>query len=300
MNIKIKMHYMPWEVDFALLQFMQLKKSSQHLSDDKIYFHIGLNLSSYIIDWDKSKLPKEYFINKFNVTLKMLDWAEEVKVTTYDGDELWGAMDLEKTQIDSKIDYYMSICPDMWFHEYTLFYIIEAAKQIKDKYFIVTPEIHKMWDWTWDELVNENYKDLPYEDWNKSDIFEVQSRVLGEPYIQATTRFKYAGWFDLYSKDFIELIPVPDDWKGYGPWDYYSMLVSDIAVKNNIDIKEYVLRNQIVCEYHPDKDDKNNFIDYTKNLLSLNKIENQRHTIESKFSYYIQQWVEQAKNKKLI
>jgi hypothetical protein len=300
MNIKIKMHYMPWEVDFALLQFMQLKKSSQHLSDDKIYFHIGLNLSSYIIDWDKSKLPKEYFINKFNVTLKMLDWAEEVKVTTYDGDELWGAMDLEKTQIDSKIDYYMSICPDMWFHEYTLFYIIEAAKQIKDKYFIVTPEIHKMWDWTWDELVNENYKDLPYEDWNKSDIFEVQSRVLGEPYIQATTRFKYAGWFDLYSKDFIELIPVPDDWKGYGPWDYYSMLVSDIAVKNNIDIREYVLRNQIVCEYHPDKDDKNNFIDYTKNLLSLNKIENQRHTIESKFSYYIQQWVEQAKNKKLI
>jgi hypothetical protein len=300
MNIKIKMHYMPWEVDFALLQFMQLKKSSQHLSDDKIYFHIGLNLSSYIIDWDKSKLPKEYFINKFNVTLKMLDWAEEVKVTTYDGDELWGAMDLEKTQIDSKIDYYMSVCPDMWFHEYTLFYIIEAAKQIKDKYFIVTPEIHKMWDWTWDELVNENYKDLPYEDWNKSDIFEVQSRVLGEPYIQATTRFKYAGWFDLYSKDFIELIPVPDDWKGYGPWDYYSMLVSDIAVKNNIDIKEYVLRNQIVCEYHPDKDDKNNFIDYTKNLLSLNKIENQRHTIESKFSYYIQQWVEQAKNKKLI
>ena len=291
---------MPWEVDFALLQFMQLKKSSQHLSDDKIYFHIGLNLSSYIIDWDKSKLPKEYFINKFNVTLKMLDWAEEVKVTTYDGDELWGAMDLEKTQIDSKIDYYMSICPDMWFHEYTLFYIIEAAKQIKDKYFIVTPEIHKMWDWTWDELVNENYKDLPYEDWNKSDIFEVQSRVLGEPYIQATTRFKYAGWFDLYSKDFIELIPVPDDWKGYGPWDYYSMLVSDIAVKNNIDIREYVLRNQIVCEYHPDKDDKNNFIDYTKNLLSLNKIENQRHTIESKFSYYIQQWVEQAKNKKLI
>ena len=291
---------MPWEVDFALLQFMQLKKSSQHLSDDKIYFHIGLNLSSYIIDWDKSKLPKEYFINKFNVTLKMLDWAEEVKVTTYDGDELWGAMDLEKTQIDSKIDYYMSVCPDMWFHEYTLFYIIEAAKQIKDKYFIITPEIHKMWDWTWDELVNENYKDLPYEDWNKSDIFEVQSRVLGEPYIQATTRFKYAGWFDLYSKDFIELIPVPDDWKGYGPWDYYSMLVSDIAVKNNIDIKEYVLRNQIVCEYHPDKDDKNNFIDYTKNLLSLNKIENQRHTIESKFSYYIQQWVEQAKNKKLI
>jgi len=291
MNIKIKIHYMPWEVDYALLQFMQLKKSSLNLyPEDKIYFHIGLNLSSHIINWNESKLPKEYFINKFNTALKMLDWAEDVNVTIYEGDELWGHLDLEKTQMDSKIDYYMSICPDMWFHEYTLFYILEAAKQVKDKYFIITPEIHKLWDWTWDELVNENYKDVPYEDWNKSNIFEIQSRALGEPYVEQTSRFKYAGWFDLYSKDFMELIPIPDDWKGYGPWDYYSMLISDIAVKNGINIKEYILRNQIIFEYHPNKEDKGNFADYYKDLLSLNKIENQRQVVESKFSHYIQQW----------
>ena len=297
MNIKIKIHYMPWEVDYALLQFIQLKKASQHLSpDDKIYFHIGLNLSSYIIDWNKSKLPKEYFINKFNTILKMLDWAEDVNIIIYEGNELWGHLDLERTQIDPKIDYYIGVCPDMWFHKYTLFYIIESAKKIKDKYFIITPEIHKLWDWTWDELVNENYKDVPYEDWNKSDIFEIQSRALGEPYLQQISRFKYAGWFDLYSKDFMELIPIPDDWKGYGPWDYYSMLVSDIAVKNGIDIKEYVLRNQIIFEYHPNKEDKNNFANYYKDLLSLNKIENQRQVVESKFPHYIKQWT----NKNII
>ena len=282
---------MPWEVDYALLSFMQLKKSSLNLyPEDKIHFHIGLNLSSHIINWNESKLPKEYFINKFNTALKMIDWAEDVNVTIYEGDELWGHLDLEKTQMDPKIDYYMSICPDMWFHEYALFYILEAVKQIKDKYFIITPEIHKLWDWTWDELVNENYKDIPYEDWNKSDMFEIQSRVLGEPYVEQISRFKYAGWFDLYSKDFMELIPIPDDWKGYGPWDYYSMLVSDIAVKNGIDIKEYVLRNQIIFEYHPNKEDKGNFADYYKDLLSLNKIENQRQVVESKFPHYIEQW----------
>ena len=85
---------MPWEVDYALLQFMQLKKASQHLNDD-IYFHIGLNLSSHIINWDESKLPKEYFINKFNANLKMLDWAKDVNVTIYEGGELWGHLDLE-------------------------------------------------------------------------------------------------------------------------------------------------------------------------------------------------------------
>jgi len=291
MNIKIKIHYMPWEVDYALLQFMQLKKSSLNLyPEDKIYFHIGLNLSSHIINWNDSKLPKEYFINKFNTALKMLDWAEDVNIIIYEGDELWGHLDLEKVQMDPKIDYYMSICPDMWFHEHTLFYIIEAAKQIKDKHFIITPEIHKLWDWTWDELVNENYKDVPYEDWNKSNIFEIQSRALGEPHLEQTSRFKYAGWFDLYSKDFMELISIPDDWKGYGPWDYYSMLISDIAVKNGINIKEYVLRNQIIFEYHPNKEDKGNFADYYKDLLSLNKIENQRQVVESKFPHYIEQW----------
>jgi len=294
MNVKIKIHYMPWEVDYALLQFMQLKKASQHLNDD-IYFHIGLNLSSHIINWDGSKLPKEFFINKFNAALKMLDWAKEVNVTIYEGDELWGHLDLEKVQMDPKIDYYMSICPDMWFHEYALFYIIESAKQVKDKYFIITPEIHKLWDWTWDELVNKNYQNVSYSDWNKSDIFEIQSRILGEPILQQTTRFKYAGWFDLYSKDFMELIPIPDDWKGYGPWDYYSMLISEMAVKNGVDIKEYVLRNQIIFEYHPNKEDKSNFADYYKDLLSLNKIENQRQVVESKFPHYIEQWIKTHK-----
>jgi hypothetical protein len=134
------------------------------------------------------------------------------------------------------IDYYMSLCPDMWFHEHSLYYLIESAKNIPDKYFIITPEIHKLWDWTWDELVNENYQNISYENWNKSDIFEIQSKALDEPYLQQLTRFKYAGWFDLYSKDFMELIPIHDDWKVYGPWDYYSMLVSDIAVKNGIQI----------------------------------------------------------------
>jgi hypothetical protein len=296
MNIKIKIHYMPWEVDYALLQFMQLKRASKYLSpDDNVYFYIGLNLSEYIIDWNKSKLPKEYFINKFKALLPMLDWAKDIQTIIYEGSELWGHLDMEKTQMESYIDYYMSICPDMWFHEHTLFYIIESAKKINNEYFIITPQIHKLWDWTWDELVNDAYKNVPYNQWNKSDIFEIQSRSLGEPNLTQISRFKYAGWFDLYSKDFMELIPIPDDWKGYGPWDYYSMLVSDIAVKNGIDIKEYVLRNQIIFEYHPNKEDKSNFADYYKNLLSLNKIENQRQVVESKFPYYIEQWIKTHK-----
>ena len=294
---------MPWELDYALLQFHKLKQASSYLNpEDKIYIDTGLNLSNYVIDWDKSSLPKQYFIEKYNTISSLLDWAIH-KPTIYEGDGLWGHLDLQRNQVESHIDYYIGTCPDMWFHEHLLYYLIESAKTIQDKYFIITPETHKLWDWTWDELVHEGYKNIPYDQWNKSDVFEVQSRVnsLETPYLRQAGALKWAGWFDLYSKAFVEeFAPIPSEWKGYGPWDYYGMLISDIANKNGIPVKEYILTNQIICEYHPDKDDKNNFIDYTKNLLSLNKIENQRHAIESKFSYYIQQWVEYAKNKKLI
>lgn len=303
MNIKIKYHLMPWEIDYALLSFTQLKKSHSHLSsEDKIHIDVALNLSNYIINWNESKLPKEFFINKFNTLLSLLDWAI-VRSTIYDGDELWGHLDLERNQIESHIDYYISICPDMWFHEHLLYYLIESAKQVKDKYFVITPEIHKLWDHTWDELVNENYQNIPYNQWNKSNIFEIQQRAnaLDEPYLRKANNFKWAGWFDLYSKALIEeLIPIPEEWKGYGPWDYFGMIISDITIKNNTEVSEYILTNQIIFEYHPDKDDKSNFADYYKNLLVLNNIPNQREQFESKMQEYLQKGIQQLKEKNII
>ena len=59
MNHKITCHLMPWELDYALLSFTQLKKSKYYLEDsDKVYIDVTLNLSSYIIDWEKSKIAK--------------------------------------------------------------------------------------------------------------------------------------------------------------------------------------------------------------------------------------------------
>ena len=294
---------MPWEIDYALLTFSQLKKSSYYLnSEDKVYIHVGLNLSNYTINWENSKIPKQFFIDKFNSLISILDFAE-VQTIIYEGDKLWGHLDLEKSHIEPHIDYYISICPDMWFSEHLLYYLIESAKQIKNKYFIITPEIHKLWDHTWDEITNSNYINLPYDKWDKSNIFDIQNVAsnLEEPYLQPANNFKFAGWFDLYSKSFFEdLCPVHKDWVGYGPWDFYSMLISDYVKKQGVDVQEYILRNQIIFEYYPDQNNILNFDNYYKKNLDLKDIPNQRKKFESKMQEYLHKGVEMLKEKNII
>ena len=66
MNIKIITHLMPWEIDYALLSFTQLKKTSFYLPNDvEIKIDVALNCSNYLIDWNETKIPKDFFIDKF-------------------------------------------------------------------------------------------------------------------------------------------------------------------------------------------------------------------------------------------
>ena len=49
MKVKITYHIMPWEIDYTLLSFSQLKKSKYYLPDNiDITIDSVLNLSSYI------------------------------------------------------------------------------------------------------------------------------------------------------------------------------------------------------------------------------------------------------------
>ena len=53
MKLKISYHIMPYEIDYALLSYIQLKKSQYHLPDDvEIEIDTVLNMSDYFIfDW---------------------------------------------------------------------------------------------------------------------------------------------------------------------------------------------------------------------------------------------------------
>jgi hypothetical protein len=303
MNIKIIYHIMPWEIDYALLSFIQLKKSKYYLSDDvNIIVETVLNLSSYIIDWNKSKLPKEFFIEKYNqISNLLIDYTHNKKI--YDGDKLYGHLDLQKNCVSKEVDYYIGICPDMYFSEYLLYYMIEGIKNIKDKYFVLSPQHRKMSDFSWDPTTSPDFLDVPYSQCNNIDVFDlrIQDQNKDTSIIQVSDG-KWAGWFDLYSKSFYEdLCPIQDDWSGYGPWDWYSLILTNIAKQNGLDFKRYVVNGQTIGEYWTGVLlEKDGFSGYYKNFITKNIIPNQREIFESNMESYVIKGVKMLQDKNII
>ena len=75
-NIQIIIHCLPREIDSLDRILDDLKRSSHFLEkQDNIVLDVSLNTSSLFTDWNKSKLDKDFFINKFNIIEKKSDWT---------------------------------------------------------------------------------------------------------------------------------------------------------------------------------------------------------------------------------
>jgi hypothetical protein len=307
-NIKILLHLMPWEIDYALLSFTQLKKSKYHIPDNvNITIDTVLNLSSYLIDWDKSKLPKEYFIDKYNqISNLLVDYKHDKKI--YDGEQLYGHLDSQKS-ISTDIDYYLVLCPDVYFSEYLLPYITQLAQSVNNKYFMITPQIGKFWDNSWDSITNPIYLNKKNEEWSETDVFDI---AYNNQYNQSDISLlpinnsKWAGWFDLYNKAFYEeLCPVLDEWKGYGGWDLYSMIITSHVKKLGVDFQQYALHGETIFEYSVGPlygKNRDGFSSYYKDLLVLkdNSANGQRQDFESNIQKYVSITLNNLKEKNII
>jgi hypothetical protein len=287
---------MPWEIDNALLTFTQLKKSYYYLPTDvNVTVETVLNLSSKFVDWNQSILPKDFFISKYNDISLLLNDYKHIK-RIYDGDEIYGFLNLQKESISKEVDYYIGVCPDVYFSEHLLYLLIKSTKVIKDDYFVITPQIYKKWDFTWDEITDPNYLNIPYSQWNNLDIFktfnEIQNSVT-ETSLVPVAKSKWAWWFDIYNKNFYEnLCPVHSDWEGYGPWDFYSILLTEHLKNNfkNINFQQYVLRGQTILDTSSGTLKEMGYKSYYKKFLKIlpdHAPEIQRKKFESKMNEHL-------------
>ena len=293
---------MPWEMDYALFSFTQLKKSLYYIPEDvEIIVETDLNLSSYVVNWDKSKLSKEFFLERYdNISTLLNGYKHNKKI--YDGDRFYGHLDTQKSATQSDIDYYITLYPDVLFDEKLLAYYCEAIKSIKNKYFIITSQITKLWDSSWDIITNPLYQNIPYDQWQQKDCFDIifnQTNSTQDIKLTPIPTSKYAGWIDLVNKaTYEELIPVWDEWEGYGAWDFYGMIVTDNFKRLGGDFQQYLLEGQTIVEW------TTGFVGYPlvesyKKFLTLNKVENQKDEFKSKVIDYAKERINQLIQNKI-
>lgn len=258
MKIVISIFCLPYEIDDLENTLNQLKKASYYI-DKKIDWCLDVTmcLADDMVNWNKSSLPKKFFEDKLLKLLSITDWCtKNIQTST----EIKGCVSQRRYSLEKhrEADYFIWLDTDIIFDERTLFYIEQGIKGTNKDYLqtIITPEIVRVWDNTWDCLVNEQFLDKPLEYQKTNDPYK-DSGIKGDISIipvnnsnSPQSRFKFAGgWFTCISGKLLNRIGVPDSFAHYGYEDTFLMVGSEKLVREqNEEIYQFKIKNLVVCE----------------------------------------------------
>jgi hypothetical protein len=183
---------------------------------------------------------------------------------------------------------------DICFDDKILFYIESSidvidAENITKKY-VISPECVKIWDTTWDCLVNENFlnKEVgycrinnPFVDagqYGEVGIETLLNNVPGQP------QMKFGGgWFNCLSKALLDRTPLPESMGHYGPDDTFVMWASEKLNQSGEQIYQFKLKNYVVCENYIYRDRAH----YDKLIKRIDRKEEFRNQANESFSIEI-------------
>lgn len=260
MRTLISIFCLPEEIDELERILIQLEKASVFLNDnDHVILDVSLGIADVLVDWDASTISKNYFTEKFFDLRKYTDWCFESNFNT--SDEICGCVSQRRISSKKyKVDNVIWLDTDIIFAPETLKYILDASEIVKNtnfEYYIITPETVKLWDPTWDCLVNHNFsnKDYgyektndPYKDCGIHGDISIESVLLNIPNAPS---LKFAGgWFTCMSSTVLDLIPIPESFGHYGLEDTFIMF-ADMFYKK---ITQFKLKNLVVCENYKYRD----------------------------------------------
>lgn len=256
MKTHIIIHVLPFEIDRFEHQMFELHKNSAYLDKtDSIVIDATLNLNDLLVDWSKSRIEKEYFIDRFIAVKEVCKWAT-IHFDWDNQNKCLGVDDKRRNSIrkyHATCDNFIFLDNDMFYPTTTLKYMLEAAELAKSKYYIVSPQLPKLWEPSWDVLVNENYINLPFEDSTcekyTTDQFDIFTSDFGEISIVPINTFKMGGgWFNLISSNLLAYTDIPDSFGPYGLDDTFIVDACKIMKNANMDVQQYVIKNLVVTQ----------------------------------------------------
>jgi hypothetical protein len=286
MTTQIIIHLLPHEIDWFEWQSKQFKQGSYYIND-KVIIDVTLNLN--LVDWSKSQLPKQFFIDKFNQIKTLWDWAE-IQFIIDEENKCLGCDDKRREAIRSTTaDNILYLDSDLLFKPELLNYIIESAKLINQDYYIISPQTVRMWDNSWDVITNNQYLNTSanMETYYANDPFKIIANNFEDLNLIPINQFKFGGgWFNLLSTKLLKLTDIPDSFGPYGIDDLYVMICCDIMKNKGYSIQQYVLENAVVIENF-----KYRWNPYKEYLHLINKQAEFRKQAENNLNSEIQNFI---------
>jgi hypothetical protein len=253
-KLHIAVYVMPWEVDEFYDLCYRLKTCSKYIKDrtQDIVFDISFNLSKKLINWEESQIPIDLLEDKFNHALKLCDWCD-IKVNIVWDEGEFGCNDKRRNTINTTTaEYVCFVDPDIVFNETALYYMLQAIDKVDVPYAVISQELPRMWDASWDSLVAKKYIDLEYEGdehYINFDFTEINFPENVE--IEINNGLKFSGGFlTTISSKLAKSIGIPESLGSYKLDDTFLLFCSMMMhqVLGPKYIKQYILRGLTIAE----------------------------------------------------
>lgn len=263
-KIVITIFILPNEIDDLERVLIDLCRASKYINGEMYEFYLGIGIDDYLVDWENSKLDKQYFIDRFYALKQLTSWASK---TTFKIDEnILGVISLRRVaHLECKnATHFIWLDTDIVFDEKTLYFMqegINVSDNSNFKKYIISPECVQLWDDTWYALVNENFINKK-EGYCKTNNPFIDSGIYGEVRIENLYDNKLkgnvfklgSGWFNCLSKPLLDRLPLPESLGHYGPDDDYIMFAGAKICNKEGDIYQFKLKNVVVCENYAYRD----------------------------------------------
>jgi len=289
MKIVIQIFCLPYEIDELENTLNQLRRASYYIDKSKEWIvDVCMCTSDDMVNWSKSSLPKKYFEDRLMKLSWQTDWCIKNFRTS---DKIKGCVSHRRFCLKhyEHTQYFIWLDTDIIFEERTLSYLENTLQPAWDvtPMNIITPELVRIWDTTWDVLVNENYINQKVGYQKIADPYEC-SGIKGEVGIEKVenvnspqSRFKFAGgWFTCISGRLLRKIGIPESFGHYGYEDTFVMVASEKLMKEGKeDIQQFKLKNVVVCENYKYRNNSH----YLNNISVYDRREEFKKQAESNF-----------------
>ena len=238
-------HVMPNEIEMFERFMIQYRKALSHLDEkDNVTIKASLNLNPLLIDWGNSELKQDYFINIFN---NLFDDIPNINEIILD-ETLMGTTQQKRESIKLDYDQFIFVDADIILPEVLLKYQLEGSYTLNGRYILI-PNVVKLGDPSWDVIVHDDFLNDPFNQQQHHLPKQTINQNIKEIYIQPVPVFKFGcGMHTLYSKEFWDLMSIPESFGGYGPEDTFGMYSATLASQYGYKVQQYVLKGLYTTE----------------------------------------------------